>query len=87
MVLSITYTHCAVVNGKVLPVMYMVSYSGGNVDTSPIDKVIIKEVMRITDLNKIQLVMIKNNASNIIKQETSLSVWQCIFSDLILPLI
>ena len=73
------------VNGKVFPVMYMNNMFIEK-DISPISNVMNKEVMRVTNLNKIHYLMMKNGASSIIKHAVSVSNWLSKLSDLDLPL-
>ena len=64
------------VNGKVLAVMHVFTETmpRQNYDILLVGNVITREVMRVTNLNKIHQVMIKDDASSIIKQVTSLTL-------------
>ena len=66
------------VNGKVITVMNVnidnKTMPSQNYDTSLIHNVMIREVMRITNLNEIHHVMIRNHALVITKQVKSLSM-------------
>ena len=73
------------VNGKVFLVMHA-NNEFIKKDISPIANVINKEVMRVTNLNKIHYVMMKTGASSIIKHTVSVIHWFSKLSDLDLPL-